>query len=102
VSIKCGEPDKIKLEAEVPQPSPSACPLMAKTTGRVAALAYEPLPIAVSVFDASGQKFDNISTFDIRYHNRAQNVTGRFAITFHETANLNKCDIWLAVTDLII
>jgi hypothetical protein len=70
VSIKCGEPDKIKLEAEVPQPSPSACPLMAKTTGRVAALAYEPLPIAVSVFDASGQKFDNISTFDIRYNDR--------------------------------
>ena len=39
---------------------------MAKTAGHVAALAYENLSIAVSVFDVTGQKFDNISTFDIR------------------------------------
>lgn len=40
---------------------------MAKTMGRMAALASDNLPIAVSVFDSAGQKFDNISTFDIRY-----------------------------------
>jgi hypothetical protein len=39
---------------------------MAKTAGNVAALAYQNLDIVVSVFDATGQKFDNISTFDIR------------------------------------
>jgi hypothetical protein len=67
ISIKCGEPDKIKLEAKVRQPKENACPLMAKTMGRMAALASDNLPIAVSVFDSAGQKFDNISTFDIRY-----------------------------------
>ena len=51
------------------QPKENACPLMAKTMGRVSALAYDNLPIAVSVFDSAGQKFDNISTFDIRYDN---------------------------------
>jgi hypothetical protein len=66
VSVKCGEPDKIKLEAKVRQPKENACPLMAKTMGSVAALAYDNLPIAVSVYDSAGQKFDNISTFDIR------------------------------------
>ena len=39
---------------------------MAKTAGHVAALAYENLSIGVSVFDVTGQKFDNSSTFDIR------------------------------------
>jgi len=43
------------------------CPLMAKTVSRVSALAYENLPILVSVYDASGQKFDNFSTFDIMW-----------------------------------
>ena len=67
VSIKCGEPDKLKLEAEIPQPKEQSCPLIARTSTRVAALASDDLKILVSVFDASGQKFDNISTFDIRY-----------------------------------
>lgn len=40
---------------------------MAKTMSRVPALSYENFPVLVSVYDASGQKFDNFSTFDIAW-----------------------------------
>lgn len=74
VTIRCGEPDKLKLEPEVPQPKEQSCPLMARTSTRVAALASDDLKIVVSVFDSAGRKFDNISTFDIRSEKFARRV----------------------------
>merc|ERR1712150_155928 len=65
VTVHCGQPEKIQLEAEVLSPeSGTKCPLMAKS-GRISAQCYEDLPIKVTVFDKLGRRFDNISTLNL-------------------------------------
>ena len=52
----------------IPQPTDTSkrCPLTART-GRIAAVAYKDLEIKVTVLDADGRKFDNISTLDLKW-----------------------------------
>ena len=65
VTVTCGQPEKIQLEADVLAPEfATKCPLMAKS-GRIAAQCYRDLPVKVSVFDKSGRRFDNISTLNM-------------------------------------
>lgn len=66
IKVVCGQPESLELVAEVPLPedTQSPCPLTART-GRVAALSYEDLKIRVTVLDAKGNKFLNISSLDM-------------------------------------